>query len=199
MDNNIVNERYLSVLENVSKILSLEERLKKARTDSERQSINSEIDIYKSYIDKYTNNSSDYILNCSKKILSAKEKLSEETNENAKKLLDNGIITYIRYIKSHISEEPSDIAMSKSVEFRQKQHISDATIDPIAQVMEIDKWCTENKQRNQVHDSNISPISQALEIDKWCTENKQRKKSAENKKRSNQIEVNRRFHTGTER
>ena len=136
---NIIDTRYTYVMTYANKILSLEAKLQITKTSTEKEQINSEINNCKSYIDKYTNNSSDYILICAQKIKNAKQKLHEETDYSKREILEYGLESYERTIKSHISNEYENGNASK---FRRSQKVD---ISPISQALEISRMCDEHQ------------------------------------------------------
>lgn len=149
---NIVDTRYTFIMAYANKILSLKSKLPKAKTNYEIEHINSAIDNYKAYIDKYTDNSSGYILTCVKKINLVKQNLNVEQNENKKEILECALKKYMNNIKSHISTKHFN---ATPTQFRDNQKVN---ISPMLQVAEISKMCEEHQQELKEANQNQKQI-----------------------------------------
>ncbi len=146
---NIIN----FIIEYSNKILYLKSHLKAAKTPFEKGYINSSIENYKSYIDKYTKNSSDYIITCVDKINTLEEKARVEHDPKKKENLEYNLQFYKNKISSRISSSKANVfnkkqitCNSKEASFRTSQKVYPENIELIFRTDEISNMCKEHQE-----------------------------------------------------
>lgn len=141
---NDINEKLDNILTYANEILALKSKLKTVQTSSEKSNINASINYYTALIDRFTNNSSNYIISCTQKINSIKQNSITENDSIKIKNSNNLLDFYMNHIKSRIDNSviiSGSETKTKPAVFRDSQKI-----DLLAQAREISEMCESHQK-----------------------------------------------------